>query len=34
MRADADRMFKEAERLRKEAEDLSPSKKAKSSAKA
>ena len=33
MRADADRMFKEAERLRKEAEDLSPSKKAKSSAK-
>jgi len=34
MRADADRMFKEAERLRKEAEDLSPTKKGKSSAKA
>jgi|TARA_B110000444_G_C18798281_1_gene576051 hypothetical protein len=34
MRADADRLFKEATDLRKKAEDLSPTKKGKSSAKA
>ena len=34
MRADADRLFKEATELRKQAEDLDPSKSGKSSGKA